>query len=78
MFKYNYGRITNPKTGESTDVIVNGMKPNTVKDVLIGGGLVAMGIYYLTTAAFRHGSDEHYEADTKALLECCLVKETEI
>ena len=35
MIKSIYGPITNPKTGESKDILVK-VKPNDLKDILIG------------------------------------------
>lgn len=63
MIKFKQGCITNPKTGAAKDVVVKAMSPNKFKDVLIGGGMVLIGITYLTVTAFRHGSEKYEEAE---------------
>lgn len=77
MFKLNYGGIMNPNNGEHREVEVSMLKPNTVRDTVIGCGIVMAGMAYLMMTSFRHGADKHYEADTKALLDCGLMKETD-
>lgn len=57
MIKSIYGPITNPKTGKSKDVIVNGFASKNLKDILIGGGIVLVGIGYLTLSAFKNGAN---------------------
>ena len=78
MFKLNYGGITNPNNGEHREVEVSMLKPNTIKDGVIGCGIIAVGVAYLMMTAFRHGADKYDEANTKALVDCGLIKETEI
>lgn len=63
MIKFAQGTITNPTTGKSKDVVVKAVSPNKLKDILIGGGLVLIGITYLTTAAFRNGSKKFEDAE---------------
>lgn len=63
MIKFKQGTITNPETGVSKDVIVKAVTPNNLKDVLIGGGMVLVGIAYLTATAFRNGSEKYEEAE---------------
>lgn len=50
MIKFKQGGITNPLTGEYKDIIVKAAAPNNLKDILIGGSMVLMGIdgYYLS------------------------------
>lgn len=67
MIKFNHGSITNPTTGESKDVIVKAVAPNKVKDIVIGGGLVLLGIAYLTFTAFRNGANKFEVAELKTL-----------
>lgn len=63
MIKFKQGTIGNPNTGVSKDVIVKAASPNSLKDVLIGGGMVLVGIAYLTTTAFKNGSKKYEEAE---------------
>lgn len=63
MIKFKQGTITNPGTGVTKDVIVKAAAPNKLKDILVGGGMVMMGIAYLTVTAFRHGSEKYEEAE---------------
>lgn len=63
MIKFKQGTIGNPNTGVSKDVIVKAASPNSLKDVLIGGGMVLVGIAYLTTTAFKNGSKTYEEAE---------------
>ena len=67
MIKINYGSITNPKTGESKDIVVKSAVPNKFKDIIIGGGLVLLGITHLTVTAFRSGADKFEAAELKTL-----------
>lgn len=78
MFNLNYGKVVNPETGENREVEVSMLKPNTIKDGVIGCGIIAVGAAYLMMTAFRHGADKYDEADTKALVDCGLIKKTEI
>ena len=67
MIKLNHGSITNPTTGESKDIIVKAVAPNNVKDIVIGGGLVLLGIAHLTLTAFRNGANKFEAAELKTL-----------
>ena len=67
MIKLNHGSITNPTTGESKDIIVKAVAPNNVKDIVIGGGLVLLGIAHLTLTAFRNGANKFEAAELKIL-----------
>lgn len=40
MFKLNYGGIMNPENGEHREIEVSMLKPNTIKDGVIGCGIV--------------------------------------
>ena len=63
MIKFKQGSIGDGK-GEWRDVIVKAKAPNTLRDALIGGSMVMVGIAYLTYTAFRHGSDALEMAET--------------
>lgn len=52
MIKFKQGGITNPVTGVGKDIVVKSVTPNNIKDALIGGGIVLIGIIYLTSTAF--------------------------
>lgn len=67
MIKINYGSITNPKTGASKDIMVKAASPNKIKDILIGGGLVLLGITHLTVTAFRNGANKFEAAELNTL-----------
>lgn len=67
MIKLNYGSIANPKTGESKDIVVKAVSPNNVKDIVIGGGLVLLGIAHLTFTAFRNGANKFEATELKTL-----------
>lgn len=69
MIKSIYGPITNPKTGKSKDIIVNAFTSKNLKDILIGGGIVLVGIGYLTLSAFKNGANAFEEAEYKTLEE---------
>lgn len=75
MIKFKQGFITNPKTGVTKDIVVEAAAPNNLKDCLIGGGMVLMGIAYLTTAAFKNGSKKFEEAECKTLYDLKLFKD---
>ena len=63
MIKFTQGYITNVETGAVKDVVVKAATPNKIKDILIGGSIVLIGIAYLTTTAFRNGSEKYEDAE---------------
>ena len=67
MIKFKHGEVASYDGYVVKDIIVKAKIPNHVKDILVGGGLVALGITYLTTTAFKHGSKAFEEAEYKAL-----------
>ena len=75
MIKVNQGYVTNPETGATKDIIAQAVSPNNVKDILIGGGLVLLGITYLTVTAFRNGVNKCGEAEMRALMDAGLIKD---
>lgn len=66
MIKFRHGWIGG-KDGVEHDIIVKAAAPNKLKDVLIGGGMVAAGIFYLTYTAFKHGAEQFERAELYAL-----------
>lgn len=75
MIKFKQGCITNPDTGTKKDIIVKAKAPNNIKDTLIGGGLVLIGITYLTATAFRNGSAKFDEAEMQVFEDLGLIKD---
>ncbi len=73
MINFKMGSITNPETGVTKDIVVKAASPNTLKDIIIGGGMVFIGIVYLTTAAFRNGSEKFEAAECETLSELDLM-----
>ena len=55
MIKSKFGPITNPKTGETKDIVVNALSKRSLRDILIGGGIIMVGITYLTISTFKNG-----------------------
>lgn len=74
MIKSIYGPITNPKTGETKDIVVNTLTLNNAKDILVGGGIVLIGIAYLTLSTFKNGANAFEEAEYKTLESLNLIK----
>lgn len=71
--KINLGSIKNEATGISKEIVVKKLIPNKVKDLLIGGAVIGVGIYYLTAAAFKDGLKEFEEAENKTLRDLDLI-----
>ena len=67
MIKMNFGSVGNYETGKYEDIIVKANWPNSLKDVLIGGSLIAAGTIYLATTAFKNGANAHEKAEFNAL-----------
>ena len=74
MIKFTQGAITN-MNGEAKDIIVKAVSPNSLKDALIGGGIVLMGMAYLTITAFRNGSKAFENAEYQAMVDLGIIKE---
>lgn len=72
MFKSKYGPITNPETGESKDIVISDFS-NSLKDVVIGGAIVMVGVIYLTVSSFRNGSKAYDKTETQTLLDLDLL-----
>lgn len=68
MIKFTQGDIGS-KDGRWVDIVVKASAPNGLKDMLIGGSIVAIGITYLTYTAFRNGSKAFERAELYALRE---------
>ena len=66
MIKFKQGAITN-ECGDTKDIVVKAATPNKLKDIIIGGGTVLVGIIYLTYTAFRNGSKAFEKAEFDTL-----------
>lgn len=67
MIKSIYGPITNPKTGETKDIVVTILSSKSLRDFIIGGSIVMIGISYLALSAFKNGANAFEEAEYKTL-----------
>ncbi|MBS6180509.1 MAG: hypothetical protein KH921_06950 [Erysipelotrichaceae bacterium] len=67
MIKSKFGPITNPKTGRSKDIVINALSRESLKDILIGGGIVMIGIAYLTLSTFKNGARAFENAEYETL-----------
>ena len=74
MVKFKQGCIRN-NDGSIKDIIVKATTPNTLKDMLIGGGIVLAGITYLTVTAFVNGSKKFEEAEFKTMVDLGIITE---
>lgn len=67
MIKFNTHQYLTNMDGVTKDIIVKAPLPNKIKDAFIGGGLVLAGIVYLTSTAFRYGTEMFDEAETETM-----------
>lgn len=67
MIKINRGSVTSIDGSKEADIIVKAAAPNDLKQILIGGGTVLVGIIYLTVAAFKRGAKAYESAELNAL-----------
>lgn len=74
MIKFKQGELKNMK-GTIKDIVVKSATPNKFKDMLIGGGIVLVGIAYLTITAFRYGSEKFEEAEYKTMVDLGIINE---
>lgn len=74
MIKFKQGELKNME-GTIKDIVVKSATPNKFKDMLIGGGIVLVGIAYLTTTAFRYGSEKFEEAEYKTMVNLGIINE---
>lgn len=75
MIKFKQGSISN-SFGNTKDIIVKATSPNKLKDIIIGGSAILVGIVYLTHTAFRNGSKAFDEAETKTLYDLGLIHDS--
>lgn len=74
MIKFKQGELKNME-GTIKDIVVKAATPNKFKDMLIGGGIVLVGIAYLTATAFRYGSEKFEEAEYKTMVDLGIINE---
>lgn len=68
MIIYKSGPIINPKTNVKKDINVGfSNSKNGLRDLLIGGGLMLVGIAYLTITSFRNGAQAFEDAEYHTL-----------
>lgn len=66
MIKFKQGWIQT-KEGVRKDIVVKAKTPNSLTDMLIGGGITLIGITYLTVSAFKNGSKMFAEAESQTM-----------
>ena len=67
MIKINRGSVASIDGSKKADIIVKAAAPNDLKQILIGGGTVLVGIIYLTVTAFKRGAKAYESAELNAL-----------
>ena len=75
MIKFKQGSVTNTRNGKTADIIVKAITPNSIKDMLIGGGIMLIGVAYLTVTAFKKGSIAFEEAEMTTFENCDLIED---
>lgn len=76
MVKFNAYSLQG-KDGREGQVVVKSATPNTIRDSLIGGGIVMAGIIYLTTTAFKHGCKEFDKAEFNTMVDLGIIEGVE-
>ena len=74
MIKFKQGELKNME-GTIKDIVVKSATPNKFKDMIVGGGIVLVGIAYLTITAFRYGSEKFEEAEYKTMVDLGIINE---
>lgn len=74
MIKFKQGELKNME-GTIKDIVVKSATPNKFKDMIVGGGIVLVGIAYLTITAFRYGSEKFEEAEYKTMVNLGIIDE---
>ena len=74
MIKFAQGEITTVE-GVKKPIVVKAASTNSLKDALIGGGIVLIGIAYLTYTAFLRGSKAFDNAEFQTLVDLGLIHE---
>ena len=74
MIEFKQGELKNME-GMIKDIVVKSATPNKFKDMIVGGGIVLVGIAYLTITAFRYGSEKFEEAEYKTMVNLGIINE---
>jgi hypothetical protein len=74
MIKFKMGSVESTETGQIEDIVVKSTSPNSLKDIVIGGIAVIVGIGYIAVSAFKNGAKAMETAELKALDACGLIK----
>ncbi len=74
MIEFKQGELKNME-GTIKDIVVKSATPNKFKDMIVGGGIVLVGIAYLTITAFRYGSEKFEEAEYKTMVNLGIINE---
>ena len=74
MIKSKFGPITNLKTGETKDIVVNILSKKNVRDIFIGFGIISAGITYIAFSLFKNGAYAFEEAEFETLQNLGLMK----
>jgi len=75
MIKSKFGPISNPRTNETKDIVVNALSKGNLKDFLIGGSIAMAGIFYVMLTAFRNGAEAFDNAECNVLKDLNLLDE---
>lgn len=67
MMKTNYGSVANAKGTMEKSIVVETVPVNSLKDAVIGGGLVLVGVAYIAITSFKNGSKAFCVAEAEAL-----------
>lgn len=67
MIEINRGPVASIDGSKKADIVVKAVAPNDLKQILIGGGTVLVGIVYLTVTAFKRGAELKALADIGAM-----------
>ena len=74
MIEFKQGELKNME-GTIKDIVVKSATPNKFKDMIVGGGIVLVGIAYLTITAFTYGSEKFEEAEYKTMVNLGIINE---
>jgi len=73
MMRLHFGDIGSTDGKRYKDIICESTLGVKIKDLLIGGGLIAAGVIYISKMAFKNGANSYYFAENKALSDLGLI-----
>lgn len=76
MIKFTQGQLRNME-GDAKDIVVKSAAPNTLKDMLVGGAILLVGIIYLTKNAFKNGAKKFEAAEYQTMVDLGIIEESE-